>query len=365
MTKYEAGDNHPIFEGKYAIDLGRNQFSGSELWHWPHDAPVTFDFTKPEANPAAPLLTTQPALIDKYFQSVHGIDVTRIWLLERLEGIRFDNNSKIIGIDSDLLNNLGAILDSADNHGVKVYLCLLDSWVVKNDPPPGLSPARLGLYNTWNATIRNIMKSIVDHPEDFVSNVLDPLVDAIANHPAVYAIDVMNEPEGMTEDTAAVSNSSMRNFVSQCCSVIRPSLQASVGCMRNNTAKSYSNLPIDFCDFHSYNDTGNLPSYNPARYNGKPCMIGECGFPVSSSNSAARSMHEVQTAKDFVNEAHSRGYSGCLVWTKDFTSQTNIASITQWLQQFSGQNNQVMPPPPTSPFAAFLAWLAALLGGNP
>jgi hypothetical protein len=38
------------------------------------------------------------------------------------------------------------------------------------------------------------MKSIVENPADFVANALTPLVNSIATHPAVYAVDVMNEP---------------------------------------------------------------------------------------------------------------------------------------------------------------------------
>lgn len=362
MVKFLAGVNNGWFAGNYAMDLGHNQFSGSELWHWPHTDPITFDFTKPEPNPAPPFLTQQPAIVDQYFQSVQDIDVVRIWLFERIEGIRFDGNRKIIGIDSNLMTNLDAILDSASNRGIKVYLCLFDSWVVKNQPPSGLPPARVVHYNSWNATIRKIMKDIVDNPHDFVDNVLEPLVNAIALHPAVYAIDVMNEPEGMVADTPLVTSSSMRNYISQCCSVIRPRLRTSVGCMRSRTAKSYSNLPIDFCDFHSYNESGDLGPYRPAAYSNKPCIVGECGYPVNSANTATRATKEVQTAKDFVEEALSEGYSGCLVWNQDFTSDANKASITQWLKQFSGQNNQVMPPRPASPFVAFIDWLIMLFG---
>jgi hypothetical protein len=173
----------------------------------------------------------------------------------------------------------------------------------------------------------------------------------------------MNEPEGMTQDTPLVSNSSMRNYITQCCSVIRPRLKASVGCMRSNTAKSYSNLPIDFCDFHTYNESGDLDAYIPGSYEGKACIVGECGYPVNSMNMPARSIHEVQTAKNFVNSALVKGYSACLVWNKDFTSQTNNTEIVQWMKQFAAQNHQVATPQPASPFALFINWLIKLFGG--
>ena len=140
------------------------------------------------------------------------------------------------------------------------------------------------------------MKSIVESPSDFISNVLAPLVSSIAGHPAVYAIDVMNEPEGMISDTHVVSTASMRNYVSSCCQAIRPHFKASVGCMKSYTVRSYSDLPVDFSDFHSCAKTASLFSYDSSGYGGKPCIVGECGYAVTKTNSAARSAGEVQAA---------------------------------------------------------------------
>jgi hypothetical protein len=362
MPKFLTGVNQGWFSNAYGGDLGRNQFSGAELWHWPHTDPITFDFTRPDPDPPAPLVSQQPALVDQYFQLVQGVDVSRIWLFERLEGIRFDGDRKVVGIDGELVANLHRVLDSAQSHGVKVYLCLLDAWAVKHQPSQGLPAARLPYYDDWNRAIREIMKSIVEGPTDFISNVLAPLLSSIAGHPAVYAIDVMNEPEGMISDTHVVSTASMRNYVSSCCQAIRPHFKASVGCMKSSTAKSYSDLPVDFSDFHSYGKTASLFSYGSSGYGGKPCLVGECGYPVTKTNSAARGAGEVQTAQEYVQEALEKGYSAYLAWNRDFTSEANNASLVQWLAQFAAGNRQVTPERPPSPFAALIAWLAALLG---
>lgn len=137
--------------------------------------------------------------------------------------------------------------------------------------------------------------------------------------------------------------------------------------MRNSTAKGYSNLPVDFCDFHSYHEVADLETYRPNDYGGKACIIGECGYPVSSSNATIRGTKEVQTAEDYVSKALDQGYSGCLVWNQDFTSPANNAAIVQWLKQFVGSNNQVEPPPASSGslFAGFIAWLMSLFGSHP
>jgi hypothetical protein len=209
------------------------------------------------------------------------------------------------------------------------------------------------------------MKDIINDPHDFTHKVLEPLVNRIANHPSVYAIDLMNEPEGMVYDTPVVSDSSMRNYITQCSAVIRPQLKVSIGCMRSSTAKGYSNLPIDFCDFHSYSDIADLEVYRLSNYNNKSCMIGECGYPVNSSNLTVRGIKEVQVAQDYVGKALDQGYSSCLVWNQDFTSDANNVAITQWLRQFAGKNNEVKQPPiPGPPFAAFIEWLIRSFGGS-
>jgi hypothetical protein len=365
MPKFLTGVNQGWFSNAYGGDLGRNQFSGAQLWHWPHTDPVTFDFTRPDPSPPAPLVSQQPQLVDQYFQLIQGVDVSRIWLFEKLEGILFDssnNNKKVVGIDAELLSNLHRVLDSAQSHGVKVYLCLFDAWAVKHQPPQGLPTARLAHYDDLNRTIREIMKSIVESPSDFVSSVLEPLVSSIAGHPAVYAVDVMNEPEGMIVDTHVVSNAAMRGYIAACCQATRPHFKTSVGCMKSSTARGYSDLPVDFSDFHSYGKSppSLLFSYSPSGYGGKPCIVGECGYPVSKANSAAR---EVQAAQEYVRKAHEKGYSACLVWNRDFTSEANNASIVQWLVQFAAGNRQVATNvPPPSPFAAFAAWLLGLFG---
>ena len=63
-----------------------------------------------------------------------------------------------------------------------------------------------------------------------------------------------------------------------------------------------------------------------------------------------------------MQEALEKGYSACLAWNRDFTSEANNASIVQWHTQFAAGNRQVAPERPPSPFAALIAWLAGLLG---
>jgi hypothetical protein len=331
--KFLVGVNNAWFCNRYANDIGYNQYSDGRLWHRPYTDDIShIDFSKSDPNPPRPLISETPELLELYFRSISGLDIVRIWLFERLEGLCFDENQNVISIDNEFLINLKKILDTADSYNVKVYFCLFDSWAVKYDPPTELPKSRIPSYRVWNSTVTQIMKSIVEYPEWFINNVLNPLVEKLRDHPAIYGIDIMNEPEGMFKFNKIVSESSMRNYIRSCSIAIKQRLKTSVGCMRVKTAKSYSSLPIDFCDIHLYNKRALVERYVSNKYNNKTCIIGECGYPVTLDFYGRRN-NEVKTAEKFLTKSFQNGYSACLVWDHDFTSKENKRRLTDWLKE--------------------------------
>lgn len=330
------GVNNAWFCDSYANDIGYNQYSSRRLWNLPNTdniSNIDIDFSKPDPDPPRPLISKFPELLDQYFQSISGLDIVRVWLFENLEGLCFDENQKVIGIDNEFLINLKKILKTAESYNVKVYLCLFDSWVVKFNPPLNLPESSIASYRIWNTTVTNIMKSIIESPEGFINNVLNPLVEQLRDHSAVYAIDMINEPEGMFKFNKIVSESSMRNYIRSCCIAVKHRLKTSVGCMRTKTAKSYSSLPIDFCDIHLYNIGARVDRYVSNKYNNKTCIIGECGYPINLGFSRRRN-NEIKTAEKFLIESLQNGYSGCLIWYHDFTSEENKRVFIDWLKEY-------------------------------
>lgn len=268
--RFLVGVNNGWFCDTYANDIGYNQYSGRRLWNLPYTDDISdIDFSKSDPEPPRPLISEFPELLDRYFQSISGLDIVRVWLFERLEGLRFDENQKVIGMDNEFLINLKKILKTAETYNVKVYLCLFDSWVVKYNPPRDLPESRIASYQIWSSTVTKIMKSIIEYPEGFITNVLNPLVEQLRDNSAVYAIDLMNEPEGMFKFNKIVSEPSMRNYIRSCSIAIKHRLKTSVGCMETKTAKSYSSLPIDFCDIHLYNKRARVERYVSNKYNNK------------------------------------------------------------------------------------------------
>ena len=337
--RFLVGVNNGWFCDTYANDIGYNQYSGRRLWNLPYTDDISdIDFSKSDPEPPRPLISEFPELLDRYFQSISGLDIVRVWLFERLEGLRFDENQKVIGMDNEFLINLKKILKTAETYNVKVYLCLFDSWVVKYNPPRNLPESRIPLYKIWNSTVTKIMKSIIEYPEGFITNVLNPLVEQLRDNSAVYAIDLMNEPEGMFKFNKIVSEPSMRNYIRSCSIAIKHRIKTSVGCMRTKTAKSYSSLPIDFCDIHLYNKRARVERYLSNKYNNKSCIIGECGYPIDSSFFHRRN-NEIKTAEEFLIKSLQNGYGGCLIWDHDFTSEENKRILIDWLKEFVRTKN--------------------------
>lgn len=338
MGEFVVGINHPWFADKYGSDMGYNQFSGSQLWHWPHSDDISdIDFSIPEDRPPRPFLSGNKNLLTEFFQYVDGIDVIRIWLFERMEGLIFDHNKNVDGIDREFVKNLKMLLDEAKEHSIRMYLCLFDSWVVKYDPPSTLPENRLPQYKTWQNTVKEVMKTIVQTPFYFINNALKPLVEEIGEHETIFGIDLMNEPEGMLENMM-INESDLIDYVTMCSHPLKPTFKVSIGWMRMENARRFSNLPIDFCDAHVYNESGYLPPWNKSECNGKDCIIGECGYPVSATLELRNKM-ELDAAKNFVLNSSRSGYSGCLVWNKDFTDEDNNRALLDWMKEFRNQRS--------------------------
>ncbi len=343
--KFSVGINQGWFENKYGADLGVSEFSDSPLWSNPN-SPITIDLSKPNIPQVQPYLSQNPAAIDQYFAKINGINVVRLWLFEQLEGITFskDGNNNVVGLDQTFIDNLLKVLNSANNYSVKVYLTLLNSWDTNISVPSTLPQSRQTDYQKLFLARKQIIVNILQSPSDFCNNVLMPLLSAIKNNPAIYAIDLINEPESMTE-SGIISNQQLWNFVEYTAQTIKPSgIKSSVGCMRKNMAVSLSSTSIDFVDFHIYNNKTNsnpvkLDPYSSSDFSNKYCIIGECGYHPETN--PYDSNQEVPTLEEFLQDASKSGYAGALAWR--FQDYQNSDDIIQTVKNLANTSPTVQP----------------------
>ncbi|MGI0007840.1 MAG: CFI-box-CTERM domain-containing protein [Nitrosotalea sp.] len=337
-SKFFVGINLGWFEQAYSYDMGYSEFDDFPLWTYPPTAPITLNLAVPNIPPHPPFLSQHPEAIEQYFSKINGVDIVRLWLFEELEGLVFtkDGNNNLSGLDPVFINNLLAVLDSANNHNVKVYLTLFNSWDTHNSPPPGLDPSRIGKYQELFSTRKQIILKIIQNPTDFCNKIITPLVNAIKNKPAVFAIDIMNEPESTTESNM-ITPPQLKNFVESVATTINPSgIKVSVGCMRKNIATSFSSITLDFSDIHAYNNPAipnsqaQLDSCNLSDFSGKSCILGECGYALDSSPYDIN--QEVTVLQNFLQTANDKGYAGAIAWR--YTDYKNPGGVLQTILNF-------------------------------
>jgi len=261
-------------------------------------------------------------LLDAYFRHLahHGIKVVRFWAFEKLEGLVFSglpastaspgkwpNLPQVTHIDANLINNAGDIMEKAHEHGLEVYWCLLDG-------------ARASTKFPEDTVLREIISN-GELRQTFIDNALVPFLTGLGSYKDhVFAIDLMNEPEG-----TRLKWDSIRDYIGAVSAVVRgEGFKCSVGFREKSTILKHQNdlnSHFDFYDYHAYNRSGNLKNYSDLGLS-KPCIIGEFGHQNWFSRylgwlGFAHSVDDdkqVNTGNNFMRNAYNKGYSGCLIW---------------------------------------------------
>jgi hypothetical protein len=349
--KFVVGINKGWFGNKYDHDLGFNQFSIGRLYR-----NVITDPNLPDPSPELPYLSSHVEELQSFFRKLRvGIQqselgnrpVVRIWAFERFEGLRFDSEGYVIGIDSELLQNLNTIFETANGFGLKIYLCLLDSWSIYQGPPPsivtlGRQEQYLSLQQTWKKLIRLIVKD-TEGRQKFLHNAIHPLLENVNTHPNLFAIDLFNEPEGLIQkDGPEFKFSTILDYIKDVSNYIRSinsNIKISCGFQKYTTVKTNSKILgeyLDFFDFHEYNKDGNLVSYNQTDFVGKPCIVGECGYPVGTASSDLNVLSAIQ---HFFENSNSKGYAGCAAWFEDYENKDKIIDV---IKKFAEKDPLIM-----------------------
>jgi hypothetical protein len=364
MKDFEVGINVPALHNEYGHDLGYNQFSGRQFWNesW-HD----YDFTKPDDNCTEfnPWTKWSKKNLDKSLKKYEDkVDLIRVWVFEQHEGLKFthndiDNSNTVTGIDEvQLLPNIKKVLDKAASLNMKVYLCLTDAWIVNNTyVPPGYEGEKLVKYRELQNARRSIMKNIVENPHNFIYNALVPLMLSIKDHPSLYAVDIMNEPEAMYDPSLypVVSADIMKQFLIGCSSVMKDTLDnrvpVSTGFLEYDSIDEYHHsLPentFDYYDFHLYSsDTKSifkvLFGYSRSAHGNKKMILGEVGYKDISEPVRKNPLKEMELVKLIFDQARRNGISPCLLWDLDFYEPQNRTKLLDLLQNYRSEVDNIL-----------------------
>jgi len=364
-NKFIVGINKGWFGGEYDHDLGYNQFSKNRAYN-----PNITNLSLPDPNPDKPYLSSHVEEIHSFFRKLQTAEqnvdvprVVRVWAFELFEGLRFDAQCHVIGIDSEFLSNLNILMSAAKSVGVEIYLCLFDAVTICEKPPSDLAEKELQRYfelqNTWKKIMRLLLKDKTAQ-QKFFDNALHQLLEQSSIVGNLFAIDLMNEPEGLIEKDPEFNLQDIINFIASSSDYIRKvdsSIRISCGFQRHSTlmgeyynTKAYvaNNLKayLDFFDFHEYNASGILEYNDITAMTGKPCIVGECGYPLKGSNPKDPNdpINATEVAviaiQRFFENANSKSFAGCISWFEDYKKKQD--GILESLKDFTKKNPMIL-----------------------
>lgn len=286
------GVNLPWLGGQYDHDFGKNEVMGYDF--------RTYDDKQSKAN------------LDAYFRDIRdmGAHVVRLWLFERFEGLQFDSNGNVKGIDDGFIKNIADVLNVAEKYNLYLYLCLMDTWGVSVHSQQHLPrlDAIIASEGVRRSYIDNAVKALVS--------------DTRLKTNRIFAIDVMNEPEGMYSSIwrRSIEWTDVIKFINECSKAVQSvNIRTSCGFQHYHTLLEVKdNLALDFYDYHEYNDDGELVPYQNLTLN-KPCIIGECG---QKSEKYDDEIYDKAVAK-FLDNSWKNGYAGCMIWYYNHKGNTD------------------------------------------
>jgi hypothetical protein len=247
--------------------------------------------------------------IDSYFSDMArmNVNVVRIFVFEGLEGLQFDADGYVESIEPLMLDNLDTTLRIAKAHGLHLYLCLANDFLM--------------------GCKRTRAKDITSNPkarQAYLTHVVKLFTVHFKGDPGIFAFDIMNEPE---QDVSGPSGwkpkegcpwSVMRSFIRDNSLTIHnadPKRLVSCGVASEfgeNIRKGiYSGLGLDFYDYHEYRNDGVVPPVAKLGTN-LPVIIGE--FSSNSNDRPRDDELQKSAVGKFLHNIRDGGYAGAAYW---------------------------------------------------
>lgn len=259
-----------------------------------------------------------------YNCKVMGFNMVRFWLSEGMEGIQFDENGGVIGIEPTFRKNLTTLLTIADGMGLNVSLTLV--------PHLSMSAQSKADYDLSTRFIFN-----PEYTEGYIKNFVNPLMEIVAGYDNILLMDIYAEPEGDTYGMGGngvldrgTTWENMTRFIRDVGAAVKKCnpnmpITANSGWRESSPllAGKYDELGLDYIGIDVYNDYGEVDSARKLKLN-TPVMAGE--FGVSNHDNWSDDFYS-QTIEKFFQNAKEGGYKGAFMWMYGFPGETQSNNL--------------------------------------
>jgi len=262
-----------------------------------------------------------------------------------LKGLDFqwDANGNITGLKPGCLWALRDGLDLAKKHGILIQIVLSTAHFAKYGW--GGADNELGGIRNGDRVANNLkMMSTQKGIADYISNVIDPMIDSIGQHPALMGYLISNEAYGMIDprdtDNGSWSDEfirlvDMQRFVNRVATRLKerqPGVLLSVSGIAklkswwdDSALIAAGNQPNGTMDLHQYQyyPKNHKETYSPFQNDleemislwggsSKPVIVGE--FPVEGLESTSRNSVPMTPSQAY-EALWDNGYSGGFTWS--------------------------------------------------
>jgi hypothetical protein len=249
-----------------------------------------------------------------------GLSTVRWWILgDGRAGLRVDGDGQPLGVDDSFFDDVDAGFEAAARRGLRLIPVLLDFlWFSPPELVRGVQTGgRAGLIRQPESRWR------------LHDTVFSRIFERYRKHPAVYAWDLMNEPEWALETILSgrgVSRDDLEVFLTELVALGRDwgTQPLTVGLASASGLPLVRKLGLDFYQVHWYDSVeADSPLRRPVAKLGldRPVLLGE--FPTRGSAIAPG---------EVLHAAREAGYAGGLAWSRmaedDYTgwsAETEVA----------------------------------------